>query len=99
MKKFQWQVLWIDAPVNFSETLNYFTSKTNASVRLFLLDGNKMLFNSEPYTYYSPADYQWLEGARKKIQHRRTNSNWKVLVSSTSAWWITWGALRCLLRI
>lgn len=81
----------IDAPVNFSEALNYFTSKTNASVRLFLLDGNKMLFNSEPYTYYSPADYQWLEGARKKIQHRRTNSNWKVLVSSTSAWWITWG--------
>src|SRR5574344_189928 len=27
----------------------------------------------------------------KKIQHRRTNSNWKVLVTSTSAWWITWG--------
>lgn len=81
----------IDAPVNYSETLNYFTSKTNASVRLFLLDGNKMLFNSEPYTYYSPADYYWLEGARKKIQHRKTNSNWKVLVTSTSAWWITWG--------
>ncbi len=81
----------INAPVNFSETLNYFTSKTDASVRLFLLDGDKMLFNSEPYTYYSPADYYWLEGARKKIQHRRNNPNWKVLVSSTSAWWITWG--------
>lgn len=75
----------INAPANYKEILNYFTNATTGSPRIFLLDGDKMLFNSEPFTYYSPADYSWGESARKKIQHRATNSNWKILITAIGA--------------
>lgn len=81
----------IDAPVKTTGTLNFFTSKTSASPQLFLVDGDRMVFNSEPYTYYPPADYVWLEGARKKITFRKDAPNWKVLVTTTGAWWIYYG--------
>ena len=50
-----------------------------------------MFYNSEPYTYYPPADYGWQNGSRKKITFRRGVPNWKVLVTTTSAWWICFG--------
>lgn len=81
----------IDAPVKTTGTLNFFTNKTSASSQLFLIDGERMLYNSEPYTYYPPADYVWLDGSRKKITFRRGVPNWKVLVTTTSAWWICFG--------
>lgn len=81
----------IDAPVKTTGSLNFFTSKTSASPQLFLIDGDRMVFNSEPYTYYPPADYYWLDGARKKITFRKTAPNWKVLVTTTGAWWIYYG--------
>lgn len=81
----------VDAPVRATGTVNFFTSKTSASPQLFLIDGDRMVFNSEPYTYYAPADYYWLEGARKKINFRNGAPNWKVLVTSSGAWWIYYG--------
>jgi hypothetical protein len=69
----------IDAPVKYKETLNYFTGKSTGIPRIFLLDGNKMLFNTEEYTYYSPADFYWFDDARKKIIHRATNNNWGIV--------------------
>lgn len=81
----------IDAPVKTTGILNFFTNKTSASSQLFLIDGDRMLYNSEPYTYYPPADYVWLDGSRKKITFRRGVPNWKVLVTTTSAWWICFG--------
>lgn len=81
----------VDAPVKSKGAINFFTSKTSASVRLFLIDGDRMVFNSEPYTYYAPADYYWMEGARKKITFKKTDANWKVLVSATGGWWINYG--------
>lgn len=81
----------IDAPVRTTGILNFFTNKTSASSQLFLIDGDRMMYNSEPYTYYPPADYGWLDGSRKKITFRRGVPNWKVLVTTTSAWWICFG--------
>lgn len=81
----------IEAPIKTTGTVNFFTSKTSASPQLFLIDGDRMVFNSEPYTYYPPADYIWLDGARKKITFKKTAPNWKVLVTTTGAWWIYYG--------
>lgn len=81
----------IEAPVKTTGTINFFTSKTSASPQLFLIDGDRMVFNSEPYTYYPPADYIWLDGARKKITFKKGAPNWKVLVTTTGAWWIYFG--------
>lgn len=81
----------LDAPVKYKETLNYFTGKSTGSPRIFLLDGNKMLFNSEEYTYYPPADFYWFDDARKKIGHRATNNNWKMLITSIGAWSVYYG--------
>lgn len=81
----------IDAPVKTTGILNFFTNKTSASSQLFLIDGDRMFYNSEPYTYYPPADYGWQNGSRKKITFRRGVPNWKVLVTTTSAWWICFG--------
>lgn len=81
----------IDAPVKTTGTINFFTSKTSASPQLFLIDGDRMVFNSEPYTYYAPADYIWLDGARKKITFKKSAPNWKILVTTTGAWWIYYG--------
>ncbi len=82
----------INAPIQYKTVLNYFTSKTSASVRLFLIDDKKMMFNTEPYTYYPPADYSWYYGARRKIQTNQTRPNWKVLVTSTGAITALWGS-------
>lgn len=81
----------IDAPVKTTGILNFFTNKTSASSQLFLIDDDRMFYNSEPYTYYPPADYGWQNGSRKKITFRRGVPNWKVLVTTTSAWWICFG--------
>ncbi len=81
----------LDAPVKYKETLNYFTGKSTGNPRIFLLDGNKMLFNSEEYTYYPPADFYWFDDARKKILHKATNNNWKMLITSIGAWSVYYG--------
>lgn len=82
----------INAPIQDKTVLNYFTSKTNAWVRLFLIDGDKMMFNTEPNTYYSPADYIWDYGARQKIQTNKKRPNWKVLVTAREAVSAVWGS-------
>ncbi len=81
----------INAPVKSTGNINFFTSQTSASPRLFLIDGDRMVFNSEPYVYYAPADNYWLEGTRKKITFRKSAPNWKILVTSIGAWGIYYG--------
>lgn len=73
----------IDAPTKYVGVLNYFTSKCREWAKLYLLDGNKMLFCSEMNTYYPPADYGWINGARRKIQTYKTYPNFRVLVTAT----------------
>lgn len=82
----------ISSPVNYKEALNYFTNASTGSPRIFLLDGDKMLFNSEPYTYYAPADYSWIDNTIKKIIHRATSKNWKMLITATGAWSAYYGS-------
>lgn len=80
----------IDVP-SVAGTINYFTSKTESSPLLFILNGDKMMFNTTPYRYYPPADYTWLEGARIKLNIPKRNDNMKMLVTCVGAWWINYG--------
>lgn len=82
----------ISSPVNYKEVLNYFTNATTGSPRIFLLDGDKMVYNSEPFTYYAPGDYFWYEDTRKKIRHYATNKNWKILITALGAWSAYYGS-------
>lgn len=80
----------IDVP-SVSGTINYFTSKTNASPLLFVMNGDKMMFNTTQYTYYPPADYAWINGARIKLNVPSKNNNMKMLITCVGAWSIYYG--------
>jgi len=81
----------IDAPVKYKETLNYFTGKSSGTPKIFLFNNDKILYNTEPYTYYPPADFDWMDNARIKISHRVTNNNWKMLITSEGSWYVYYG--------
>lgn len=81
----------LDAPVKYKETLNYFTGKSTGNPMIFLLDGDKMLFNSDQNSHYSPADFYWFNDARVKIIHKATVNKWKMLITSIGAWSVYYG--------
>lgn len=81
----------MEAGSNYTGALNYFTGYNTGSAKIWFLEGDKMKYCSEEYTYYSPSDYYWFDEARIKINHPRANNNIKLLIGSIGAWWIYWG--------
>lgn len=76
---------------NYTGALNYFTARSTGIPKIWFMEGDKMKYASEEFTYYPPADFYWFDDARLKINHPKANSNIRILISCVGAWSVYFG--------